>query len=383
MAKSLLIFAGFFLPHVGGYENVIYDISKKLSNIGYDLDIITLNTENVQTFQVENRINIYRLPTWNLLNNMYPFPKPNLLTFKILINIAKKDYSVVNTQTRFMSTSLLGLVFSKIKRIPLVHTEHGTRHSIVGNRFIDFLSKVYDHLIGSLIVRSARKNVGVSRAACNFLAHLDANNLVLIYNAIDTSIFKKIITNKRDELGLENCIIVVYHGRLIYAKGIQDLIIAFTNLKKTFCGLKLLIIGEGNYRSELETLTKKLCSEGILFLGKKNRAEIIEFLSISDIFVNPSYSEGLPTSVLEAGSVGLPIVATNIGGTNEIIEDYENGILYPPGEIKILEGKISELIMSGALRERLGKNARNSICERFAWDEAIRNYDIMYSSITK
>ncbi len=375
--KRILIFAAYFRPHVGGYEKNIHELSRRLVQRGYEIDIITCNTEHSSAYEELAGIHIYRLPSWNALSATYPIPKLCLTSFRILRKLLRKNYDVINTQTRFFATSFLGLVFAKIKKTPLVHTERGTRHSIALNKVVALLSRAYDHTIGTLIVKSARTNIGVSQAACDFLKHLGVTNTQLIYNGIDTTIFRKREgRNCRQELGIsDDAPLITFVGRLIYAKGVQDLLSAFTRVKEAAADAKLLIIGAGPYRANLENLVYQSgCGSDILFLGQKNQDEIIDILSATDIFVNPSYSEGLPTSVMEAASIGLPIVATDVGGTREIITSSKTGILVKAGNTGQLEENLHELLASAELRRKLGRNARMLVKEKFDWDKITQDW---------
>ena len=287
--KRILIFAAYFHPHVGGYEKIVYELSRRLVQRDYEIDILTCNTERAPFYEELDGIHIYRLPSWNALHSVYPIPKPCPTSFRILRRLLRKNYDVINTQTRFFITSLLGLIFAKLKRTPLMHTEYGARHSIVPNKVIDLISRAYDHSIGVLIVKSASRNIGVSEAACEFLRHLGATNIQLVHNGIDTTTFKKKEdTNCRQKLGISNdAMVITFVGRLIYAKGVQDLISAFSRIKDTAPEIKLLIVGDGPYRAELEKLAHQTdCHSSILFLGQKNQAELIEILSTTDIFLS-------------------------------------------------------------------------------------------------
>ena len=363
--------AGYFYPHIGGYEKNVYELSRRLVQRGYEVDILTCNTEHSSTYEELEGIHIYRIPSWNALSSTYPVPKPSLTSFRILRRLLRKNYDVINTQTRFFITSFLGLVFAKVKKTPLVHTERGTRHSIVANKVIDLLSRAYDHSIGSLIVKSATRNIGVSEAACEFLKHLGATDTQLIYNGIDTTIFRKKDTNYRQKLGISNnALLITFVGRLIYAKGVQDLISVFPKIKETIPDAKLLIVGDGPHRANLESMAyQNDCSADTVFLGQKNQDELIDILSATDIFVNPSYSEGLPTSVMEAASVGLSIIATDVGGTREIIADFESGMLVKIKDVEQIERKLRELFTSTELRTVLGSNARIAVNKKFDWDK--------------
>ena len=375
--KRILIFAAYFHPHVGGYEKIVYELSRRLVQRGYELDILTCNTERTLAYEEMDGIHIYRLPCWNALNGAYPIPKPCPTSFRILRRLLRRDYHVINTQTRFFITSFLGLVFAQLKRTPLVHTEHVTRHSIVPNKVVDLISRAYDHSIGALIVKSARRNTGVSGAVCEFLKHLGATNIQLVHNGIDTTVFKKREgANCRQKLGISNdAIVITFVGRLIYAKGVQDLITAFPAIKDTAVATELLIVGDGPYRTTLENLAYQgTCGRDILFLGQKIHAELIDILSVTDVFVNPSYSEGLPTSIMEAASIGLPIIATDVGGTGEIITDYKTGILIKAANRSQLEHKLRELLTDTELRKELGANARISVEQKFSWDKTIQDW---------
>lgn len=384
--KRILIFAAYFYPHVGGYEKIVYELSRRLVQRDYEIDILTCNTERALAYEELDGIHIYRLPSWNALNSLYPIPKPCPTSFKILLRLLRKNYDVLNTQTRFFITSFLGLIFAKLKGTPLVHTEHGARHSIVPNKVIDLISRAYDHSMGALIVKSASRNIGVSEAACEFLKHLGATNIQLVHDGIDTAIFKKKEdTNYRQKLDIDNnAVVITFVGRLIYAKGVQDLISAFAKIQDTAPEIKVLIVGHGPYRANLENLAYQIdCASSILFLGQKNQDEVIDVLSVTDIFVNPSYSEGLGISVMEAASIGLPIIATDVGGTREIITTDKTGILVKARDVGQLAEELCSLRANAELREKLGKNARILAERKFNWDKITGEYIKLYTSLAE
>jgi len=315
--KKILVFASYFLPHKGGAEKYIYELFRRLIKDGYEVDIFTSNTENVSNFEKIEGLNVYRVPCYHILGKTYPIPKP-LPSIKLLRRLKKNNYDYINTQTRFWISSFYGYLFSKLARIRLIHTEHGTRHTEFDNPLIKKLAEIYDHTFGTWLIKSAWKNVGISKASCEFCKHLGARVTYLVPNGVDTSIFKKKKTDLKKRLGISNDYkIITFIGRLIYAKGVQDLISVFPKIKEKCPKTKLLIVGEGDYKQHLEKLSNK--DRDIIFLGRRD--DIVDILNITNVFVNPSYSEGMPTSVLEAAAVGVPIVATDVGGTREVIND--------------------------------------------------------------
>jgi len=373
--SRILVFAAYFYPHVGGYEKNILELLLRLVDCGYQVDVVTCNTERTLAEENMNGIHVYRLPAWNSLGGVYPAPKPSLTTIKILWKLCRKRYDLVNTQTRFFTTSFIGLIFAIIKRVPLVHTERGTRHSVTPGKLIEMTGKIYDHSFGSLMVRFAWKTIGVSQAACDFTRHLGARNPVVIHNGLDTNIYKKVESRLKQQMGLGDTIVITFVGRLIYAKGVQDLISAFIQIKGLIPNVKLFIVGDGPYRKDLERLaSQSRCTDEVIFLGEKNRDDIISILSDTDIFVNPSYSEGLPTSVMEAASVGVPVIATEVGGTREIVKHGTTGLLVEPYQPQQIVSAMLSLLRDSRMSSGMASAARSYIQQQFDWDEITQDW---------
>lgn len=106
-------------------------------------------------------------------------------------------------------------------------------------------------------------------------------------------------------------------------------------------------------------------------LGKLEHDHMMKQYVTSDIFINPSYSEGLPTTVLEAGLMKCAVVATDVGGTSEIIEDRKDGLLCKPEVLDIVE-KLEILIKDKNLREQLSENLYNKINKQFSWENTTK-----------
>lgn len=378
--RSVIFFAGYFLPYRGGYANSIYQLAKRLVERGYGVTIVTNNTENSLLEEDLEGILVFRLSCWHIIDGTFPIPKPALTNFKILKRALSKRYFVVSTQTRFFVTSFIGLVVSWIKGIPLVHTERGSRHSVLTNKFFFWISKIVDHIIGWLLVHRAVSNIGVSRKACDFLSHLGAFRVKLIPNGVNED-YLDAGERKFSAEQAHDPINIVYFGRLIYAKGVQDLIKAFNLLPKTPRTI-LTIVGAGNFRKYLESQAEiGESSRKIIFTGELDSKNLIRVLENSDIFVNPSYSEGLPTSVLEAGAVGLPVIATNVGGTSDIIRSDSEGLLYEPHRITELLECLKEYINNPSLRQEHSEKLREYIRNNFSWQKVTDEYINLFSKI--
>jgi len=175
----------------------------------------------------------------------------------------------------------------------------------------------------------------------------------------------------------------VFVGRLVYAKGAQDIISIFPRIKAKQSNAKILIIGDGPYKAKLKDM---ICSEhkdDIIFLGTKTQNEIVGFLNVADIFVNLSYSEGFGITVLEAGAVGVPIIATRVGGVPELINNYETGISIKPGDYEKLYRTIVELFDDEDLRKKLSDGIMTEVKNNYSWDTVIEKYEQLFERCIK
>lgn len=369
MKKRILVFTTYFYPHLGGYEKNVEELFSHISRRGnYEVDIVCFNTENVANFEIKHNLHIYRIDCWNILKGTYALPKWRSWK-KIRKDLNEKEYSTVSTQTRFFFSSLMGLLYAKKRGAKIVHTERGTTFVKQGNLCVRIIAYVIDQTIGRLIVSSADIVTGVSEKACDFTKKLGSKNPVKIFNGIDTGFWKKNETSNKNP----KKIVVSFVGRIIEAKGVQDLLKSVQKLSD-HDELEINIVGNGNYLENIKKLAKKLGLKNVNFFGKKSHSEIIDILSETDIFVNPSYTEGLPTSVIEAGACECAVIASDVGGTNEIIDDGINGYIFKPKDIAKLTELLEDLMENRVKREEFGKKLSQKVKEKFNWENIVDQY---------
>jgi glycosyltransferase involved in cell wall biosynthesis len=172
-------------------------------------------------------------------------------------------------------------------------------------------------------------------------------------------------------------IILVFCGRIGQRKGAFDLIQAFANLpdeqKKS---AHLILAGDGEIEKAQQLAVSLNLINNVTFLGWINYTKRDEVLSKADVFILPSYNEGLPMAILEALGWGLPVISTPVGGIPELVISNQNGLLVTPGDIQQLSEAIQLLIENETLRLSLGSVARKSV-EPFD----IKNYSIRLADI--
>ena len=374
--RKILIIAPYFYPHKGGLEQFCFEIATRLAKKNLDVTVLTSNIPQSKDKEKIFGINIIRLDHYNLINGRWPMPK---VSVKKYLDEIKPD--IIITNTRFFPICYSAYKYARSNNIKLIHIEHGTSVSKLGRWLSNSLADLYDKVYGNKIIKNANLIIGISDAASHFSKTLGAKNPITIHNSVDTNFFKPSdlpSEARRAKDGSPHIthypLQVTYIGRLIEAKGIQDLISAFKNLENK--NLILNIVGIGFFESELKKLAKN--DRRIKFLGEKNQAEIKQILSETDVLVNPSYGEGLPTSVLEAGAMGLSIIATDVGGTREIIDNDKNGFLIQPKKPDIIKSRLEKLIKSDILRRSFSKKIREKIENDFGWN---KNIDKLYSEI--
>ena len=180
----------------------------------------------------------------------------------------------------------------------------------------------------------------------------------------------------REELGLTPGMVVIGSvGRLSAEKGYDILIKAFQILSRSQSDVLLVLIGDGPLMEKL-----KAGSEGVRFLGKKQDARA--FLSAFDIYVQPSRAESMPNALLEAMAVGLPVIATDVGGVPEAVEDRNTGLLVKPGDPNLLVDSMKALISDDVLRERLSESGRHHVREKFSMLKMLQSYDDLFGMLT-
>jgi glycosyltransferase involved in cell wall biosynthesis len=205
-------------------------------------------------------------------------------------------------------------------------------------------------------------------------------------NGIDTSFFdpSRYTSDQRQawrrELAIDAAdFVFIFVGRLVSDKGINELVAAFDAISRERDHVKLLLVGREE--PDLDPLKKETsrrvaANENIIAVG--HRDDVRPFLAIANALVFPSYREGFPNVVMQAGAMGLPSIVTNINGCNEIIVDGQNGVIVPAKDTCALEKKMELFITDKVFTNRLHANARAMIVSRYqqriVWESLLAEY---------
>lgn len=173
---------------------------------------------------------------------------------------------------------------------------------------------------------------------------------------------------KSDELKTDGVFTFLFVGRIVRDKGINELVKAFQHLHSHNLNTKLWLVGA--YEDSLDPIsneTRQIIADndGIEAVGVKRGEDLLAYYAAADCFVFPSYREGFPNTVLEAGAMGLPSVVTDINGSREIINNGYNGLIVPPRDEQALFEAMTEMLENTEKRKKMATNARPLIAQRF------------------
>jgi len=244
-------------------------------------------------------------------------------------------------------------------------------------------------LINRWVARRSDAVLTVSSEAARMIHHqwgAAEDKLFTIVNGVDTKRFRPAddanhVQQLRKQLQLPpDCRPVICVANLLPIKAIDVLLHAWRNVAMTDPVARLLIVGDGPLRHDLEQLSRQLrLNETVQFLG--NRQDIPELLRAGELFVLPSRYEGASNAILEAMASGLPVVACQVGGNSELIESNRTGWLVPPDNPHRLAEILSIALNEYSARRRMGRAARDTVLKRFALQQWVHQYTAFYSAL--
>lgn len=166
----------------------------------------------------------------------------------------------------------------------------------------------------------------------------------------------------------ESVFTFLFVGRIVKDKGVNELVYAFDKLFEVNKGIRLYMVGPDEEGLDpISTQSREIIKSNpsIKLVGRKTGEELLAYYTASDCFVMPSYREGFPNTVLEAGALGLPSIVTDINGSREIIKEGENGLIVPPRDANSLFHAMQTILNENTDRNRMAINARQMIEDRF------------------
>ncbi len=254
------------------------------------------------------------------------------------------------------------------------HLRESWRRGWFKSRFIvdRFVGRFVDH------------HIAVSEANARYLMEakgLPAGKIVVIRNGCDLKRFdprREVPRDLKVKLSFNEADpVLLVVGRLEPQKGHHVLLDAFPAVHRQFPSARLVCVGEGSLRNELENQTRALgLQEAVRFVGFQ--ANVPEWLALADVTVLPSYYEGLPIAAIESLAAARPVVATAVDGTPEVVIDGKTGLTVPPGDAAALAAALCRLLGDSDLRRRMGRDGRRWVEENLTQQQQINRTQELY-----
>ena len=352
----------------------------------FDITIVSSDKSELEKLGKKQGVKTFCLP---LTRKITPF-KDIIAIFKLYFFLKRENPKIVHSHTP--KAGFVGMTASFFAGVPIrMHTVAGLplmERKFIKKKVLIFIEKL-TYLFATNVYSNSKKLMEfiLSKKFCSkrkikTLANGSSNGIDTKYFSDNISLISK---NKLlDTLKiLKNDFVFCYVGRVVKDKGINELVSAFNelNLKNKNC--KLIIVGK--IENETNPVSKSTMgiikkNKNILLTGFKN--DVRPYLSIGNCFVFPSYREGFPNVLMQAGAMDLPCIATNINGCNEIIQDNINGLLIPPKNIDALV-KAMQKIMDKKLIIKLSKNSRLMVKEKYDQKYFWKKLLIEYNNLVK
>ncbi|MEE0267340.1 MAG: glycosyltransferase family 4 protein [Bacteroidales bacterium] len=369
----------FFVTTIAGSLN-FFKGQYQLLLSDFDITAIASDKKRLKEVGEENHIKIHYIP---MEREISIFKDIYCLICFIFYFIRQRPYIVHGNTPK---GSLLSMIAAWITRVPVrIYMCHGLRYQGcygLKRKILMFMERIS--------CRCATEIICVSHGIKEVLIEDRITNKepIVIWNGsvqgIDMGKFNP--DNITDKQGLkgkygidENDFVITFIGRIVKDKGINELVEAVNLLHTKYSNIKLLLIGRfENIGNPISDITKEIIDNNKNIIVTGPQSNIVPFLSITDLFVFPSYREGFGLSLMEAGAMNVPSIASNIPGCNEVIIDGLTGLLIEPRSRSAIIESIEKLYNDRELLDYLKSNCRKSIIERYEQNQLWQHYREYY-----
>ncbi|MEO0232996.1 MAG: glycosyltransferase family 4 protein [candidate division WOR-3 bacterium] len=377
----------------------VLDLSKEMKNLGAEIIILSPHDKNAKIKEKIEGMKIIRFP--------YFFPKKlQRLCYRggIMYNIKKSYLAKIQIPFFFIFYFIYSYKIIKTFKIKAIHSHWIIPSGFVGAIFKKFFKIIHistahaidvytleKTFLGKIITTFIFKNCDYIVCVSNILKQKLFNLLIdendkkyfdkkVLVKPMGVKLSLNSFTNELNKEKEKEHFNILFLGRFVEKKGIKYLIYAFQKVLEKYKNVKLLLGGTGPLEEEIKFLVAKMnLKDSVKFLGWVPREELPKIMKEADFIVVPSIvtetgdTEGLPTVIIEAMGMGLPVIASDVGGIRDIIKDGVNGLLAVPGNVEDLSFKMMKIIENEELKKKLSKEGKET-AKNYRWDKIAKFY---------
>ncbi len=369
---------------VGGISRVVHDLSHRLIKDGHEVTVVTYKEGNVQDFEDDNGVKVYRV-------NNYMINPNNFIDWimQLNFNLISKATEIINKEGPFdvihAHDWLVAYASKTLKdsfNIPIIATIHATesgRNSGIHDevqRYINDTEWMLTYEATEVIVNSNYMKSEIQR-----LFGLPYEKINVVPNGVNLNLYDGVERdyNFRRQYAADNEKIILYVGRLVYEKGVQNLIAAMPKVLNGYHDSKLIIAGKGGMIDELRDEVRRLNIENkVYFTGYLNLEQVTKMYKCADVAVFPSTYEPFGVVALEGMLSGTPVVVSDIGGLNDIVQHRENGMKSYAGNPNSIADSILELLYNPGLCAELSRAAKAKVKSQYNWTKIAQDTHFIY-----
>lgn len=369
---------------VGGISRVVHDLSHRMIKDGHDVTVVTYKDGNAPYFEDDKGVKVYRVDNymihpnnfidWILQLNFNMLAKANELIVK------EGKFDVIHAHDWLVAYAAKSL--KEAHNIPIVSTIHATengRNSGIHDetqRYINDTEWMLTYESTEVIVNSNYMKGDLQR-----IFGLPFEKINVVPNGINLTNFSGIERDYdfRRQFAMDNEKIILYVGRLVYEKGIQNLIGAMPKILNNYNDAKLVICGKGGMMEELKQEAKNLGIENkVYFAGYCDSKKVQKMYKCADIAVFPSTYEPFGIVALEAMLAGVPTVVSDVGGLDEIVTHGVDGMKSYAGNANSIADSVTALLYDHQLATNVSKKAKQKVKDQFNWEKIAQDTHFTY-----
>ena len=370
---------------VGGISKVVYDLSHKMVKEGNEVTVVTYKDgDNVKYYENDKGVEVYRVDNYMIRPN-------NFIDWimQLNFNMITKANEIINKNGKFdvihAHDWLVAYSAKSIKEsynIPLISTIHATesgRNSGIHDetqRYINDSEWMLTYESSEVIVNSNYMKNEVQR-----LFGLPYDKINVIPNGVNLQLFSNVNIDYdfRRQYAMDNEKIILYVGRLVYEKGIQNLIAAMPKILDRYHDSKLIICGRGGMIDELREQVKYLGIDNkVYFAGYCDSKKMQKMYKCADVAVFPSTYEPFGIVAIESMLSGTPTIVSDVGGLNEIVEHGVTGMKSYAGNANSIADSVLALLFDSKLCANISQNAIKKVKENYNWAKITDNTYYVY-----
>lgn len=371
----------FYYPTMGGVEQVMYELAQRQVKEGHEVHVYCCNSDKTKRIKIKEEIiegvHVHRLPYWLRLS-LSTFIWPSLL-WKL-----KGDFDIIHSHVSGHDYILFAGLISRLRKYKHIHTTHCPW---AGTEFRPSILKPFlflnDLFFNKLSFKLIDKVIAITPWELDIINKYikEKGKIKIIPNGVDKVLYKEIKKNSfKKKNNIKEKKLVLFFGRLNPTKGPEILARAAINITKKRKDIAFIWVGPDEGKAEeVKKLIKSY--KNMQYIGSiRGKEKIAEMYQVADIYVLPSYREGLPLTLFEAMASKLPIIASPVNGIPYEMKEPENGFFVDYGDVKKLEENIIKIIDNKKLAQKISKNNfRKS--KDYDWNNIYKKYMEEYKKL--